>query len=198
VKRKIFYLILFILTFLVGILLAFPVKTLALRLLTENNIQFKGISGNNLKLKIEGIKKNDIYIPNLTVENRYFYQKVILDKNNHILIKPLSREINLKLKNFVSEKYILKENVKFNIKDTDVGLFLFDSNILMNGNGKIDLKSIEGFELNNMKIDFKLKENREEKSSFIEANINSDMIKGTFTGNIYIDIKNKEKLVYKR
>jgi hypothetical protein len=188
-KKKIFIFSIILTGFIIGFLLTFPLKSLALRFLFENNIKFSEIKGNSLELEIKNLQKDDIQIPVLKLKNFYFFQLIELDKENKIKIYPIQKKVNLDFKNFVLNKYLKDENIDIELKKTSLNLYLEDKNILLNGDGTINLNKLEGFELNGTKIKFKLKDNPKEKFSEIKADIEGEIVKGKFEGKIVLNIE---------
>jgi len=191
VKKRLLYTVLILIGLLIGLAISFPLKTIILRLFTENNVQFKEIKGNSFNVVIKGIEKDNLHIPELTIKNVYFLQEILLDNQNKVIVKPIQKTAHIQLKNFVSEKYLKNGSVKFDIDKADINLYLIDRYLVMNGKGNIKLKGIEGFDIGSINIDVKLQDNKEEKFTSLEANINGNMVKGTFTGKLIIDLKDK-------
>jgi hypothetical protein len=191
-KKKLFKITLILIGFIIGFLLTFPLKTIVLSILSKNDVQFSEVKGNIHEMELKNVEKDGFFIPRLKFKNYVFVQKIYIDGAD-ITVYPSKKIANIKFKNFQLKNFVKDKDIDVDIKKGELNVYLDGSDVLLEGNADLEVKRIQGFQLGNAKIEVKLKPNRDEKVSEVEANIEGKEIKGTFTGNLKLNLKNEKE-----
>ncbi|WP_457640541.1 hypothetical protein [Persephonella sp.] len=187
-KRFIFYILLFIVSFILAFVYTFPADRFAGYLLSKNGIGYSYIEGNIFHIKVKDVSTGNIYIKNIDIKNNF--PKLNVGINNSYIgsINLLTKSFLLNLKDFelssvqkkpgIYGKISAKHNVKIN------------NQILINGKGSLYISKIQKFPVNNVNINYFVKDDDEKNK--IEADIKGKLINGRFTGELYLPLEIKK------
>ncbi len=183
--KKLLYLLIFIISFLVFFVWTFPADKIVIYYLNKYDIQYESVEGNLFKLKIENLEYKQLLIPELLIKTSFLKINILIPENNKIVID-INRNIFLNLKDLelenLQKKPILFGNAKGNAKVS------IKKYILADGNIDILIKKYQPYNIRNMKVHLKMKKSNEKTK--LNIKINSPNINGVFIGYAKIPIRN--------
>ncbi len=189
--KKVLFLLIFFISFFFSFILTFPAKTAIEYVLNTYNIQYLNIKGNFFAIRISGLKIKDFILDKLVIENKFPLIVLKVDEKNYLRINALLRKGHLHLKNLILDKF--QQNNKYLLGDIsgNFEVFYVDNFLVLNGNGIVNIARVNFFKFKNLSISFNLK--KQNKISYVKAEILGRNIKGNFEGKLEIPIKNIRK-----
>ena len=183
--KKVSYIFIFLISFLIAFVFTFPAKTLVSYYLSENKINYSKVEGDIFSLKIYDIETNNIYIPVVFLENSFIKIIASLNPENYFDVDFIKRKAKLKLTELKLEKY-QKNPLAYGIISTSTKFMKKGNFIVTKGNGKLFLKKLTMFRLGNIEVSWNTKP--EDKHSSVRAFIKGKNINGTFNGKLIIPL----------
>ncbi len=182
--RKLFYLFVFIFSFLFFLVITFPVSTVLSFYLNKYGIKYEKIEGNLLKFHITGLQYQNFYVRRIDASLSFKGLKINVNGSTNVYLFPVKR-VDIHFKNAELDSFQQKPVISGTLTGK-LSLYLSKS-VKIDGYLKIDLREVKTFGIKGIMIDANLKPS--EKGSHIEAKVRGTNINGVFKGDITIPSK---------
>ncbi|SNZ06465.1 hypothetical protein SAMN06265182_0685 [Persephonella hydrogeniphila] len=185
-NKKIFYIFLFLFSFLSGLIYTFPADRVISYYLKKADIGYTDVEGDIFSIKITDFSIGKVYINSLSIKNLLLLIEFYIDKEKIASFSPLNRSVYLLFDRFDIDKAV--KGIKGKITGENY-LRLVEDNVYVKGKGDIYIENYPEYMLKDIHISYDIKEGKKNK---IKAQIKSSIVQGDFSGELFLPVSIKK------
>lgn len=185
-KKRIFYFFVFLFSFTAGFIYTFPADRAVSYYLKKAGIEYSTVKGNIFGIQITDIDFKKIHIDRLFIRNLFVLLDFYVDGESIASVNPVSRSADIHFDDFDIGRLV--KGLKGRITGKNY-VKIAGKTVYLRGKGDIFIENYPDYMLKNIRVRYEIEEGEKNR---IKADINSGILKGSFSGEIFIpvDIKN--------